>query len=166
MLVFSPKSVIEYSGLLLLAQSMDLPLLMVNEKSPIYGSIGVVLLFLVISDLGPLMESNYEYFDITVLLRLIFSFSLCIFCYFADSKSNVMLCNSVVFTFAFSEVWFGILTYSTLKEEKINRARSVVKESELLKQKYERDQLSVEEKVEFEKKLDEDEYQKLMSEFK
>ena len=77
-----------------------------------------------------------------------------------------MLCNSLVFTFAFAEVWFGILTYSTLREEKINRARVVVKASEKVKQKYERGQLSTEEKAEFEKKLEEDEYQKLLSEFK
>lgn len=166
LLVFAPKSIVEYSGLLLLSQSMNLPLLMVNEKSPIYGSIGVALISLVISDIGPLIEENHSYFEISVLLRLIFSLSLCVFCYLANPKSYPMLCNSLVFTFAFAEVWFGILTYSTLREEKINRARVVVKASEKVKQKYERGQLSTEEKAEFEKKLEEDEYQKLLSEFK
>lgn len=166
MLVFAPKTVIEYSGLLLLAQSMDLPLLMVNEKSPIYGAIGVVLFALVLSDVGPLIEANHAYFEITVLLRLVFSFAMCIFCYMVDSKAYVMVSNSVVFSFVFMEVWFGILTYSTLKEEKLNRARSTVKKSQELKLKYERDQLTTEEKAEFEKQLEEDEYRKLMSEFK
>lgn len=165
LLLVNPRAVLDYSGLVLLASAMDMPLLLVNDKSPIYGSIGVLLFFLVLSDLAALVDSNVAYLETAVLFRLALSFALCLFCYLADHRQYVYVCNSVVFAFAFAEVWFGILTYSVLKEEKLQRAREIVKESEDTRQKYEIGQLSPEEREEFEKKLDQEEYQRLMSEF-
>ncbi|GMM31631.1 Ilm1 protein [Martiniozyma asiatica (nom. inval.)] len=161
-LIFSPKTVIEYSGVFVLASSMQLPLLMVNEKSPIYGSIGVVLLFSIVSEIGPLLENNHEYFEISVLLRLCAALALSAYSYLG---SNVALCNSVVFFYAFAEVWFGILTYTTLKDEKVNRYQLLAKHFENRKVKYERDEMSAGEKEAYEKEIEEDEYKKLMSQF-
>lgn len=162
-LMVSPRTVIEYSGVLVLSSSMNLPLLMVNEKSPIYGTIGVVMVSLVLNDLGPLLEGNYSYFETTVFTRLSFFFALCAYCYLG---TWVVLCNSIVFTYSFFEVWFGILTFSVLKEERYARAKKDITKEAEYREKYERGELPTEEVEEYEKKIKEDEYQKLMSEFK
>lgn len=162
-LLVSPRTVIEYSGVLVLASSMDLPLLMVNEKSPIYGTIGVVLITLLLSDIAALLDGNMKYFETTVFCRLLFFFPLCAYCYLG---TWVVLCNSVIFSYAFIEAWFGILTFSTLKEEKMNRARDHAKKEAEFKEKYERGELQGEEKKKYEKKLEKEEYDKIMNEFK
>lgn len=162
-LIVSPKTVLEYSGVLVLSSSMNLPLLMVNEKSPIYATIGVLMISLILSDAAPLIEGNTAYFESAVFARLLFFFGLCAYCYLGDW---VVLCNSVVFSYSFIEVWFGILTFSTLKEEKYAREKAdMVKESEY-RQKFERGELEEEEADKYEEKLKEAEYQKIMSEFK
>lgn len=159
----SPRTVIEYSGVLVLASSMNLPLLMVNDKSPIYGSIGLVMVSLILSDLGPLLEGNSAYFESTVFIRLSFFFVLCSYCYLG---TWIVLCNSIVFAYSFLEVWFGILTFSTLKEERYNRAKKTMTEEAEYREKYERGELPNEEEEKFEAKLKEEEYQKIMQEFK
>lgn len=162
-LIVSPRSVIEYSGVLVLSSSMNLPLLMVNEKSPIYGVIGVVMFSLLLNDIGPLFDGNTAYFESTVFIRLSFFFALCIYCYLG---TWVVLCNSLIFTYSFFEVWFGILTFSTLKEERYARAKTAVTEEAEYRQKYERGELPKEEEEEYEEKVKEEEYQKIMQEFK
>jgi uncharacterized membrane protein len=162
-LIVSPDTVMEYSGVIVLSSSMGLPLLMVNEKSPIYGSIGVVMITLILSDLAPLMDGNVAYFESVVFLRLTFFLGLCAYCYLG---SWVVLCNSVVFSYSFIEVWFGILTFSTLKEEKYSRAKEIMTVEAEYKEKFDRGELPEEEAAEFEKKVKEEEYQKIMQEFK
>lgn len=162
-LIVSPRTVIEYSGVMVLSSSMNLPLLMVNEKSPIYGVIGVVLLSLVLSDIGPLFEGNNAYFESTVFIRLSIFFGLCAYCYLG---TWVVLCNSIVFTYSFLEVWFGILTFSTLKEERYNRAKKVMTEEAEYKEKYQRGELPEEEEEKYEEALKEEEYKKIMEEFR
>ena len=162
-LIVSPRTVIEYSGVMVLSSSMNLPLLMVNEKSPIYGTIGVVLISLILSDIGPLFEGNNAYFESTVFIRLSFFFGLCAYCYLG---TWVVLCNSVVFTYSFMEVWFGILTFSTLKEERYTRAKKDITVEAEYSEKYQRGELPVEEEQKYEEALKEEEYKKIMEEFK
>jgi hypothetical protein len=162
-LIVSPRTVIEYSGVLVLASSMNLPLLMVNEKSPIYGVIGIVIITLILNDIGPLIEGNSAYFESTVFTRLTFFFVLCAYCYLGNW---VVLCNSVIFAYSFLEVWFGILTFSTLKEERYARAKKIINKEAEYRQKYERGELPPQEEQEYEEKIKEEEYQKIMNEFK
>lgn len=161
-LLVSPRTVIEYSGVLVLSSSMNLPLLMVNEKSPIYGTIGIVMISLLLSDIGPLFENNIAYFESSILIRLTFFFTLCAYCFLG---SWVVLCNSVVFCYSFMEVWFGILTYSTLKEEKQNRFKVILGKEAEYREKFDRGELSAEDEENYKKKIDEEEYKKLMEEF-
>lgn len=161
-LIVSPRMIIEYSGILVLASSMNLPLLMVNEKSPIYGSIGVVLVTHILSELSPLLDKNIKYFESVVFLRLSFFFGLCTYCYFG---TWVVLCNSLIFTYSFLEVWFGILTFSTLKEEKYNRAKTEIKAEAEYREKYQRGELTTEEEAKYEETLEKEEYKKIMEEF-
>lgn len=162
-LIISPATVMEYSGVLVLSSSMGLPLLMVNDKTPIYGTIGVVMITAILGDLAPLMDGNVAYFESVVFFRLSFFLGLCAYCYLG---SWVVLCNSVVFAYAFIEVWFGILTFSTLKEEKITKVKKIMNEEAEYRQKFERGELSEEEAAKFESKVKEEEYQKIMQEFK
>lgn len=158
----SPRTVIEYSGIMVLASSMNLPLLMVNDKSPIYGTIGVVLYSLLLTDVAPLLEGNAAYFESAVFLRLIVFFVLSAYCYLG---TWVVLCNSLVFAYCFIEMWFGILTFSTLKEEKYNRVKKQMITEAEIKGKYERNEMTNEEKVAYEDQLKKEEYTKIMSEF-
>lgn len=161
-LLVSPRTVIEYSGVLVLASSMNLPLLMVNDKSPIYGTIGVVVFSMLLSDVAPLLEGNHAYFESVVFTRLLVFFALSAYSYLG---TWVVLCNSIVFAYCFIEVWFGILTFSTLKEEKYTRAKKQMELEVGIKEKYERNEMTETEKLAFEDKVKKDEYTRIMSEF-
>lgn len=161
-LMVSPRTVIEYSGVLVLASSMNLPLLMVNDKSPIYGTIGVIIYSMIVSDVASLLDGNILYFESVVFLRLLVFFALTAYSYLG---TWIVLCNSVVFAYCFFELWFGILTFSTLKEEKYARVKKQMERENEIKEKYERNEMTEEEKTEFEEKLKKEEYSKIMSEF-
>ncbi|KAG0681269.1 hypothetical protein C6P40_003163 [Pichia californica] len=162
-LITSPRTVIEYSGVLVLASSMNLPLLMVNDKSPIYGSIGVVMISLILSDLGPLLDKNVKYFETAVFVRLTFFFGLCAYCYLG---TWVVLCNSIVFFYSFLEVWFGILTFSTLKDERYNRAKEEIVNEAEYREQYQRGELPPDEEEKYEEDLQEQEFKKIMDELR
>lgn len=161
-LMVSPRTVIEYSGVMVLASSMNLPLLMVNEKSPIYGTIGVMIYSMIVSDVASLLDGNIAYFESVVFVRLLVFFGLTAYSYLG---TWIVLCNSVVFGYCFVELWFGILTFSTLKEEKYARVKKQMEVEHEMKEKYERNELSESEKADFEEKLKKEEYSKIMSEF-
>lgn len=76
------------------------------------------------------------------------------------------MCNSAVFSFAFMESWFGILQYNALREEHYKRDEQKKLELNELSDKYDRGELTKEEAHKYEKALDEEEYKKIMSEFK
>lgn len=161
-LLVSPRTIIEYSGVMVLASSMNLPMLMVNDKSPIYGSIGVVMISLIISDLGALLDNNVAYFETAIFIRLTFFLGLCVYCFLG---TWVVLSNSIVFAYSFLEVWFGILTFSTLKEEKQNRIKDFVAKEADYRAKFDRGELSPEDEESYKDKVDKEEYEKIMSEF-
>lgn len=162
-MITDPASVLEYSGVLVLASSMELPLLMYNDKSEIYGLIGIIALVMILGDFGSVLEDNVRYFETSTLLRLIFCFCLCIYCYFG---SYIPICNSAVFCYGFVETWFAILTYNTLRNEKYQRITKQAKRYEELSEKYDRGELTKEETRIFENKMNEAEYQRIMSEFR
>ncbi|VEU24260.1 DEKNAAC105600 [Brettanomyces naardenensis] len=161
-MIIDPRSVLEYSAVIVLSSSMGLPILMYNERSQVYGLIAIVLLALILADLGSLLENNFKYFQTAVFLRLLFFFSLCIYCYLG---SYLPICNSAVFSYAFLETWFGILTYSTLRDERMKREQKQAKFVQELKEKYDRGELSEKESATYERLMDEAEYEKIMNEF-
>lgn len=160
-MVTDPQPVLEYQGVLMLASSMNLPMLVYNAQSQVYGLIGVVLAGLILCDLGAMFDGNTRYFETAVFLRLCYFFSMCIYCYFGD---YLPLCNSAVFAYSFFETWFGILTYSTLHEEKYRREKDMAKRMQRMQSRYDRDEMDEEERARFERVLEEAEYQKIMEE--
>ncbi|GAV27571.1 hypothetical protein PMKS-001039 [Pichia membranifaciens] len=64
------------------------------------------------------------------------------------------------------EVWFGILTFSTLKEERYTRAKKDMTVEAEYSEKYQRGELPAEEEQKYEEALKEEEYKKIMEEFK
>ncbi|KAF6007665.1 hypothetical protein HII13_004336 [Brettanomyces bruxellensis] len=162
-LLVDPESVLQFNGVLVLSSAMGLPILMYNEKSQVYGLVGVLFIGMVVSDVGPLLETNVKYFETTVLLRLIYSLLLCVYCYMSD---YLPVCNSAVFSYAFIETWFGILQYNCLREEHYKRDEQKRLELNELSDKYDRGELTKEDARKYEKSLSEEEYKKIMSEFK
>ncbi|ODV86826.1 hypothetical protein CANARDRAFT_195592 [[Candida] arabinofermentans NRRL YB-2248] len=125
LLATSPKSVLEYSGVLVLSTAMNLPILLVNESSPVYGSLAVLLVFGSIGDLFALLDENFSYFELVVPLKLFTYFLLAFYCYLG---SNLFLCNSLIFAYVFVEIWFHILIFSSLREEREERAKKEYQE--------------------------------------
>ncbi|GMG41518.1 unnamed protein product [Ambrosiozyma monospora] len=161
-LLTEPGTVLEYSGVMVLASAMNLPLLMVNDNSPIYGSLAVLLFTLAFTDFLPLVDDNTQYLELAAPARLLFFFVLAIY---TCMGSNIYICNSLVFVYCFFEIWTGILIYSTTREEKMKRLQEIEKAEEELQEQYQRGELNDEQTAKVEKELEKAEIDKLMQEF-
>ncbi|GME72661.1 unnamed protein product [[Candida] boidinii] len=162
-LIFDPKTVFDYDGVIVLSSAMKLPLLLVNEDSPIYGTIGVVLFMSIVSDLVPLLEDNRQYYEAVLPTKLLIFFCLASYSYLG---SYVYLCNSIVFCYTFVEIWFSILMFSSLKDESQSILKEKLVERNEKLEKFNNGELSETEFQEFKKELENDEYNKIMQEFK
>ncbi|KAH3670903.1 hypothetical protein OGAPHI_000614 [Ogataea philodendri] len=132
LLLTSPKSVLEYDGLIILSSSMNIPLLMTTEGSSLYGSLALLVFFLGLNDLVPLLDGNYNYFEAALPTRLLAYFGLIFYCYMGG---NPIINNSLVFGYCFMEIWFSVLIFSSVREEKLNRIKEEEKKVLDLKEK-------------------------------
>ncbi|KAG7879322.1 hypothetical protein KL925_003434 [Ogataea polymorpha] len=162
LLLTDPKSVLEYEGLIILASSMNMPLLLTTEGSSIYGALALLLFMTALSDLVPLLDGNHGYFEATIPTRLLVHFALVFYSYMGG---NPIISNSLIFGYCFMEIWFSVLIFSSLREEKVERAKNEQKRALELKDKYERGELNEEEEEKLSKDLQEIEMKKIMREF-
>ncbi|CDK29349.1 unnamed protein product [Kuraishia capsulata CBS 1993] len=136
-----PTAVCRYSMLVLLAGSFKLPLVNLEPQDPRNGVISLFLLMLAVSDLVPLLESNVQYFESVVPTRVLILFTLAGFCYFS---SSIYVANSLVFGYVFMEIWFSLMIFSSLRDEKFQRMKKLS------------------EKIQTAEEEDDDEYQRIV----
>ena len=125
---FKDASAIANAGFtLLLGQAMRLPLVIVEADNPVYGTVGLVFGSLVLGEVVPLVTDNVEYFDDVVPMRLLAYFLLALY---SVLGSSAFLCNNLVFTYAFFEIWFNFLIFNNLRDERFTRMKKVVQEAQ------------------------------------
>lgn len=110
---------------LLLGEAMRLPIIPVDNKSPLNGMISLLLGFLAIGDLIPCLADNIQYFETAVPARLLFYFMMAGYIYFVEDR---MFSNNVTFVYSFLEVWINYLVFSNLREEKYARLKQYIAE--------------------------------------
>ncbi|ODQ79349.1 hypothetical protein BABINDRAFT_161758 [Babjeviella inositovora NRRL Y-12698] len=108
---------------LLLSTSMQLPIVEIDDYNPIFGILALLFGVLAMSDLVPLFEANTMYFESITPSRLVVFFSLAAYSYLGDS---LYFCNNIVFIYCFMEVWFNMLLFSSLKDEKYTRIKAEI----------------------------------------
>lgn len=138
--VTDAESVINSNFALLLGQAMELPMVQVSATNPLLGILSVALFTLAVSDLIPLLADNVDYFETIVPTRLAAFFALAAYTYLSDFE---LLANNVVFTYAFFEIWFNVLIYSNLRNEKYYRLKKFVEEHGEEIQRQENEQVRV-----------------------
>lgn len=125
LLVKDPEFLGNLGFVLLLGQAMEVPYAKLDKANPLVGAAAVVFASLALSDLIPLMADNIAYFETVVPTRLTMYFGIAAYSYL-DNKSAVS--NSLIFTYAFFEIWFNFLIYNNLRDEKYYRMKKFVEE--------------------------------------
>ncbi|ODV67677.1 hypothetical protein HYPBUDRAFT_108344 [Hyphopichia burtonii NRRL Y-1933] len=125
LLITDPQSLTDANFTILLAQAMELPFAQVSDTNPLLGILSIVFGVQAISDLIPLLAENIEYFETITPTRLIFFFGLGAYTYLS---SNSIIANSLVFVYAFFEIWFNFLIFNNLRDEKYYRLKKFVEE--------------------------------------
>ncbi|SJM88229.1 related to protein ILM1 [Zygosaccharomyces bailii] len=132
------NSILENSYVIILTQSMRLPMLTMSPYSGQLGTFGILFLMLAFSDLLPLLESNRKYFYSIVPARLTIYFVLTALSYLWTS--NLYLHNNAVFLLCFNEVWMNFVIYGAIREERneeFKRSSQFINNSELLEEEEE-----------------------------
>ncbi|ODV93863.1 hypothetical protein PACTADRAFT_21761, partial [Pachysolen tannophilus NRRL Y-2460] len=119
-LLKDPIFLLEYPLAVLLARSMELPIVQMNAYDPVFGIFSFIIATLALHDLVPLFESNVTYFESIVPSRLLFFFGMAVYC---CCGSSFYICNNLVFVYCFFEIFFNVLIFSSLREEKYERIK-------------------------------------------
>ena len=126
-LTMSNPHAIAMSGFaLLLGEAMRLPIVQLSETDPLLGILSLFLGTLALTDLVPLLAHNVDYFETVVPVRLVVFFIMAGVSYFSE---NTSLGNNMVFVYCFFEIWFNVLIFSNLKDEKYYRLKDYIEEN-------------------------------------
>ncbi|SSD59704.1 uncharacterized protein SCODWIG_01465 [Saccharomycodes ludwigii] len=98
---------------------MNLPALVLSPYSAQLGVFSYLFALVAITDLIPLLERNYMFFESIVPFRLMIFFLVTATSFVM--KDNLYLHNNVVFVYGFVEIWLNFLAFSALREEKNER---------------------------------------------
>ncbi|CUM66253.1 uncharacterized protein PRCAT00003913001 [Priceomyces carsonii] len=126
LLVKDPESLSTYGFILLLGKAMQVKLTILDPSNPLIGVLVTIIGTSAISDLIPLLADNIDYFETVVPTRLTGFFLLASFSYLAESQ---YFSTSLVFTYAFFEIWINFLIFNNLRDEKYYRLKKFVEEN-------------------------------------
>lgn len=120
-LLKDPGAIAANRYVVVMAQSMRIPHVVVRDDDPMIGLVAFLLAILGICDIPPLFGHYIEYLETNVPIRLCGYFFICIYGYHVY---NPYLSNSIVFCFGFVEVVFNFLIYSSVREDR-NEQRGI-----------------------------------------
>ncbi|AOA64573.1 hypothetical protein PP7435_CHR4-0588 [Komagataella phaffii CBS 7435] len=161
LLLKDPVYLVHYPMIILLTRAMNLPELEMDELNPIFGLISVLILLYAVHDLIPLLEGNVVYFRSIVPVRVSLFLILIFYCYVG---SSYYLCNGLIFSFLFMEIWFNFFLYSLLNEEKEKESQQESISAKVIQDQILRgDRDDVEEII---NELGEQEFENIMSDLK